>query len=243
MAAQVRARAARPAGAQRLVRRAIGMPQFMPAASTASPSDFDDDGRIDLASSPADAIGQRGAFPGRQRLAARGQPPTHYAVLARKVTAERAWLLAPDMCRLSARPSSPNTAPRSTKRAPHHEGLLAAGAAGKTATSRASYVAGTQNFYVITRYNWSSYYAMAVIRARRGRQGEPLSERRAERPRRLTRVGPAKSMKKAYRAPIPASAGKRPDAPPWPAAMFTCSRQRMAVGLLRAQRATYLAGS
>ena len=39
-----------------------------------------------------------------------------------------------------------------------------------------SYVAGTENFYAITRYNWSSYYAMAVIEL-----GQAVAERLPER--------------------------------------------------------------
>ena len=39
-----------------------------------------------------------------------------------------------------------------------------------------SYVAGTENFYAVTRYNWSSYYAMAVIEL-----GQAVAERLPER--------------------------------------------------------------
>jgi membrane-bound lytic murein transglycosylase B len=38
-------------------------------------------------------------------------------------------------------------------------------------------VAGTENFYVVTRYNWSSYYAMAVIEL-----GQAVAQARAQKP-------------------------------------------------------------
>ena len=78
------------------------------------------------------------------------------------LTGDRAVLLAPDI-----RPTF--TAAQFTalgallETAAHkHEGLLALVEL-QNGERAASYVAGTANFYVITRYNWSSYYAMAVI--------------------------------------------------------------------------------
>ena len=44
----------------------------------------------------------------------------------------------------------------------HHTGPLALVEL-QNAGAESTYVAGTENFYAITRYNWSSYYAMAVI--------------------------------------------------------------------------------
>jgi membrane-bound lytic murein transglycosylase B len=75
---------------------------------------------------------------------------------------ERALLLVPDILpsftprELEARGAQLDDAGRS------HDGKLALVEL-QNGEAAPSYVAGTANFYAITRYNWSSYYAMAVI--------------------------------------------------------------------------------
>ena len=139
---------------------AMGLGQFMPSSWVRYAIDFDGDGRVDLFKSPADAIGSVANY-----FIGHGWTPgmaTHFSVLLNTTPEQLDELMAPDILPTFSAAS-----------------MLAKGAvldaAGAQYTSPLalielqnggdppSYVAGTENFYAITRYNWSSYYAMAVI--------------------------------------------------------------------------------
>ncbi len=149
-----------PAGYVGSFAGALGLPQFMPSSIRRYAVDFDGDGRVDLQANPADTIGSVANY-----LAAFGWQrdlPTHYPVAAPVDTADRATLLAPDIV-----PSF--TAAQFAERGAalggdgaRHAGLLALVEL-QNGDAAPSYVAGTSNFYAVTRYNWSSYYALAVI--------------------------------------------------------------------------------
>ena len=138
---------------------AMGLPQFMPSSWAKHAVDFDADGRIDLFNSPADAIGSVAnyfkAFQWRTGM------PTHYPVSLGPQT-DMDGLLAPDILptfsvnHFTAKGAALDGAALS------HNGPLALIEL-RNGSNAPSYVAGTENFYAITRYNWSSYYAMAVI--------------------------------------------------------------------------------
>ncbi|MDZ7858715.1 lytic murein transglycosylase B [Sphaerotilus sp.] len=139
---------------------ALGMPQFMPSTWLKFALDFDGDGRIDLHRSTPDVIGSVARY-----LAEHGwvkDMATHYDVLPPTTDADREVLLAPDIL-----PSFTATefAERGATLSPagqQHTGKLALVEL-RNGVEAPSFVAGTDNFWAITRYNWSAYYAMAVI--------------------------------------------------------------------------------
>lgn len=138
---------------------AMGMPQFMPSSWVKYAIDFDGDGRIDLWNSPTDAIGSVASY--FQGYGWRPGMPTHYPVqLAPE--ADMDALLAPDILPSFSQASFAAKGAILTGTALEHVGPLALIEL-QNGSSEPTYVAGTDNFYAITRYNWSSYYAMAVI--------------------------------------------------------------------------------
>ncbi len=139
---------------------AIGMAQFMPSSYNRYAVDFDADGHVDLHASTADVIGSVANY-----LAEFGWKPglpVRFDVKAPTDTSDRAALLAPDIVPSF---SAAEMAARGASLEPAAFGSDDALALVELQNGDAapSYVAGTANFYAITRYNWSSYYAMAVV--------------------------------------------------------------------------------
>ena len=140
---------------------AMGMAQFMPSSWQKYAVDFDADGRVDLFDNSKDAIGSIANY-----LAAFGWKagmPTHYPVQLDATRLDLPALLEKDIVPSM---SSAQMAERGVILPPQalqHAGLLALIELVNGNDATPSYVAGTDNFYVVTRYNWSSFYALSVI--------------------------------------------------------------------------------
>jgi membrane-bound lytic murein transglycosylase B len=139
---------------------AMGLPQFMPSSWAKFAVDFDGDQHIDLFGNTADVVGSVAnyfkAFQWQTGL------PTHYPVSFNRELLDMDSLMAPDILPTFSVASMSAKGAVLEGAALQHAGPLALIEL-LNGDSPPSYVAGTENFYAITRYNWSSYYAMAVI--------------------------------------------------------------------------------
>jgi membrane-bound lytic murein transglycosylase B len=139
---------------------AMGLPQFMPSSWNRHAVDFDGNGRIDLLGSAADAIGSVANY-----LASFGwssDVPAYFTVMPPADSTDRAVLLEPDIVPTFTAGEFSAMGAVLSPAAHEFDGKLALVEL-LNVDAPPSYVAGTQNFYAITRYNWSSYYALAVI--------------------------------------------------------------------------------
>lgn len=139
---------------------AMGLPQFMPTSWVRWAVDFDGDGRIDLRRSAVDAIGSVASY--FKGHGWQSGMPTHYPVRVEAGRTDLDALLAPDILPTFSVTTFTARGADLEGQALQHAGPLALVEL-QNGDAANSYVAGTENFYVITRYNQSSYYAMAVI--------------------------------------------------------------------------------
>ncbi|KRB92862.1 murein transglycosylase [Noviherbaspirillum sp. Root189] len=140
---------------------AIGWPQFMPGSIRKFAVDFDEDGRIDLRNSPVDAIGSVANFLVEHGWK-RGEPTVFPATIA-MADSGRSWDMFINqglearfrLDELKAVGVTPNVAPP----ADLQFGLVDLQNGGEPT----EYWLGANNFFAITQYNRSFFYAMSVI--------------------------------------------------------------------------------
>ena len=148
---------------------AMGMPQFMPSSFNKYAVDLDGDGHVDLRGSAADVIGSVAHY--LAEFGWRRDLPARFDVTVPVETIDRALLLVPDILpSFTLAEFADHGAQIDPAALAADVRLEASGGVGKLALvelqngdAAPSYVAGTGNFYAITRYTWSSYSAMAVI--------------------------------------------------------------------------------
>lgn len=144
---------------------AIGLGQFMPSSWVKHAVDFDGNGIIDLRNSPQDAIGSIASF----LKAAQWKPgmPPVYPVTFDPSKLNTLTLLPPDIRPTFTVSEFAANGVLLDEQASRHTGPLALvellNGDPEADGSEPTYVAGTENFYAISRYNRSSYYTLAVI--------------------------------------------------------------------------------
>jgi membrane-bound lytic murein transglycosylase B len=148
---------------------ALGLPQFLPSSLRRHGKDFDGDGRVDLSASIADAIGSVGNF-----LAAHGWEKDAPIAIAVTVGGDNIQALVDDGILPKRSPREWTAAGTSLTRVgagdtaiagtgddfPNRPAALIDLVSPNAATE---YRVGYGNFFVITRYNRSSFYAAAVM--------------------------------------------------------------------------------
>lgn len=136
---------------------ALGIPQFMPGSQRRFAVDFDQDGKIDLIHSVDDAIGSVARFlsmHGWIKQAPVAIPVTAYSHL------QPAWLENGILPRLRVTELTAAGVETASPVASFEQCALIDLVTPDQATE---YWLGFENFYVLTRYNRSSFYAMSVF--------------------------------------------------------------------------------
>ena len=139
---------------------AIGYPQFMPSSIRRFAVDFDGDGRIDLRNSPADAIGSVASFLSQHGWAA--DLPLAYPVTVDK-SAESEWKPLIGVVLAATNTTDEISRAGVTLPADITPTLMVGLIDLEDGIHPTQYWLGSANFFAITKYNRSFYYAMAVI--------------------------------------------------------------------------------
>ncbi len=139
---------------------AMGAAQFMPSSLAKFAVDYDHDGRIDLLHSSKDAIGSIANY--FKMFGWKAGVPTRFSVDISSPVIDLEALLLPDILPTFSAQAFESKGAMLSAEGKNYSGQLALIEL-QNGNDPREYLAGTENFYVVTRYNWSSYYAMAVL--------------------------------------------------------------------------------